>query len=88
MSMTAGLKAMRAVELAQHVVAIELLCAVQAIDLLQPLESSAVLMQVHRTVRARVATLEHDRPPAPDIAAIVRMIDSGELERASGDKVN
>ena len=88
MSMAAGLKAMRAVDLARHVVAIELLCAAQAIDLLQPLASSAVLMQVHGALRAHVPTLEHDRPPAPDIAAIVRMIDTGELERASADKVN
>jgi len=88
MSMTAALKAARAVELARHVVAIELLCAAQAIDLLQPLESSAALMPVHRALRRHVAVLEHDRPPAPDIAAIVRMIDSGELERASANKVN
>jgi histidine ammonia-lyase len=88
MSMTAGLKAMRAAELARHVVAIELLCAAQAIDLLQPLESSPSLMQVHRAIRARVPTLEHDRPPSVDIAIIAGMIASGELERATADKVN
>jgi histidine ammonia-lyase len=88
MSMTAGLKAMRAVDLARTVVAIELLCAAQAIDLLQPLESSPPLMQVHRAIRARVPTLEHDRPPSPDIAAVAGMIASGALERASAAKVN
>jgi len=88
MSMAAGLKAMRAAELARHVAAIELLCAAQAIDLLRPLESSPPLMQVHRAIRARVPTLEHDRPPSVDIAIIADMIASGELERASADKVN
>ena len=46
----------------------------QAIDLLQPLATSAPLMQVHRALRARVPTLEHDRPPSPDIAAIAALI--------------
>jgi len=88
MSMAAGLKAWRAVDLARHVVAIELLCAAQAIDLLQPLESSTPLMQVQRAIRARVPTLEHDRPPSPDIAVIAAMIESGAVERATAGKVN
>jgi histidine ammonia-lyase len=88
MSMAAGLKASRAVELAQHVLAIELLCAAQAIDLLHPLISSEPLINVHRALRQHVPMLEHDRPPSPDIAAIVALIASGELERACARKVN
>jgi histidine ammonia-lyase len=88
MSMAAGLKAYRAIDLAHHVIAIEFLCAAQAIDLLRPLSSSPALIEVHRTLRARVPPLEHDRPPAPDIAAIAELISSGELERASDGKVN
>ena len=48
MSMAAALKAERALQLATHVIAVELLCACQAIDLLAPLVSSAALMHVHR----------------------------------------
>ena len=33
-------------------------------------------MRVHATIRARVPTLEHDRPPSPDIATIAAMIDA------------
>jgi histidine ammonia-lyase len=88
MSMAAGLKASRAIDLAEHVVAVELLCAAQAIDLLRPLESSVPLRSVHRALRERVSTLEHDRPPSPDIAVIVAMIAGGELERACAHKVN
>jgi histidine ammonia-lyase len=88
MSMAAGLKALRAVDLAEHVVAIELLCGAQAIDLLHPLSSSAPLMRAHRALRQRVASLEHDRPPSPDIVAIVESIASGQLERACAVKVN
>jgi histidine ammonia-lyase len=88
MSMAAALKANRAADLARHVVAVELLCAAQAIDLLQPVESSPALMRVHRAIRARVPVLEHDRPPSRDVRTIADMIDSGELERACAYKVN
>jgi histidine ammonia-lyase len=88
MSMSAALKAERALQLLTNVIAVELLCACQAIDLLSPLTSSDALMRVHRAVRARVATLVDDRAPAPDIAAIVAMIRDGALEYASGSLVN
>ena len=88
MSMTAVHKAFRAVELARLIIAVELVCAAQAIDLLHPLESSSALMPVHRAMRSRVPTLEHDRPPSPDFAAIAAMIANGELERACARKVN
>ena len=88
MSMAAGLKAMRAVELATSVVAIELLCAAQAHDLLRPLQSSAPLVAVHERLRRDVPTLEHDRPPSRDIAVITQLITTGELERACAMKVN
>ena len=48
MSMAAGLKAARALELARAVIAVELLCACQALDLLAPLATSAPLARVHR----------------------------------------
>ena len=88
MSMAAGLKAMRALELAQQVVAVELLCACQAIDLLAPLTTSAPLARVHDFIRARVPTLDDDRPPAHDLAIISDLIASGELGRASAANVN
>ena len=87
MSMAAALKATRALELARQVIAVEVLCACQAIDLLAPLVSSAPLMRVHETIRARVPTLERDRPPSYDIAQITAMIEAGDLERACALKV-
>ena len=82
MSMTAALKAERAVSRAREVIAIELLCACQAIDLLAPLTTSAALARVHAVVRARVPTLDADRAPASDIAAIVTLIASRDVENA------
>jgi histidine ammonia-lyase len=88
MSMGAALKAERALQLARRVVAIEILCACQAIDLLAPLASSDPLMRVHARVRADVPTLTDDRPQAADIDAITDLIGSGALEYASGVLVN
>jgi histidine ammonia-lyase len=87
MSMHAALKASRAVELACQVLAIELLCAAQAIDLLAPLRTSPPLARAHAHLRSRVATLEADRPPAPDIAQLVEIIADGSLENACGADV-
>jgi histidine ammonia-lyase len=87
MSMSAALKAERALTRAREVVAIELLCACQAIDLLAPLETSAPLARVHALVRSRVPALSEDRAPSPDIAAIAALIASRELEDACGGLV-
>jgi histidine ammonia-lyase len=87
MSMGAALKAERAIALATRVVAIELLCACQAIDLLAPLTTSPRLGRVHRTIRSVVPTLTDDRSPAPDIERIAAMIADGTLGDACGEDV-
>ena len=87
MSMGAALKALRALELARHVLSVELLCACQAVDLLAPLTTSAALARVHARIRAAVPPLGDDRPPAPDIEAISGLIAAGELEAAAGPVV-
>ena len=79
MSMGAALKAARAAEMAQQVVAIELLCASQGIDLLRPLTSSPALERVHATIRAGVPRLTDDRAPAPDIARLASYISDGSV---------
>jgi histidine ammonia-lyase len=88
MSMHAALKAERALQLATSVIAVEMLCACQAVDLLAPLASSPALMGAHKMVRSRVPALVNDRPPAPDLDAIAAIIRSGELEYATGIVVN
>ena len=84
MSMGAALKAVRALEIARLVVAVEILCACQAIDLLAPIATSAPLARVHRRVRSVVPRLADDRPPSPDITAIAELIADGALEAACG----
>jgi len=88
MSMAAALKAMRALELARRVIAIEMLCACQAIDLLAPLRTSPPLARAHDFIRTQVPLVDADRSTSRDLANITRMIASGELHRACGAKVN
>ena len=87
MSMIAALKAAQIVDLGTQVIAIELLAGCQAIDLLAPLTTSPPLAAVHRAVRDLVPHLVADRPPAPDIAAIVTLIRSGAIARATGSQL-
>jgi histidine ammonia-lyase len=70
-------KARRALTLARSVVAIELLCAAQGIEHHRPLKTGAAVERAHRALRAVVPRLTADRAPAPDIAAIERLIDAG-----------
>jgi histidine ammonia-lyase len=87
MSMGAALKAERAVSLATRVLAIEILCACQALDLLAPLTTSPLLQRAHRHVRSVVPPLTDDRPPAPDIELIAIKIADGSLESSCGGEV-
>jgi histidine ammonia-lyase len=87
MSMTAALKAEQSVARAREVVAVEILCACQAIDLLAPLRTSPPLADVHALVRSRVPVLDDDRPPAPDIVAIAQLIETRAIESACGLRV-
>jgi histidine ammonia-lyase len=87
MSMGAALKAAAALALATRVLAVEILCACQAIDLLAPLTTSAALAQVHARVRAAVPALTSDRPPAPDIEAIAELVANGTLQSSIDTEV-
>lgn len=88
MSMAAALKAERALQLVTYVLAIEVLCACQALDLLAPLRSAEPLMRAHAAVRGLVPTLVDDRSPSPDIDAIASLITSGAFEYATASLVN
>jgi len=76
-------KAQRAASLCRTVVAIELLCAAQGMEFQRPLRSGSGVERVVGLVRERVAALEADRPPAPDIAALEGLILSGAISPSS-----
>ncbi len=83
MGMTGALKARDVSGHLRDVLAIELLCACQALDLRRPLRSSAPLERVHARVRAEVPPMFEDRFVSPDIAAVAALLETGEIERAA-----
>ncbi len=76
----AARKAARVVTNARRVVAMELLCAAQGIDLLRPLKSSPLIEKLHRLIRRKVARMDADRMLHDDITYLESLIESGELE--------
>ncbi|GLE07830.1 hypothetical protein PINS_up018536 [Pythium insidiosum] len=75
----AARKALSVVEHVETVVAIEILAACQALDLLRPLRTTAALEAVHALVRTRVAPLDKDRYIKPDIDAVLELVRSGAI---------
>jgi len=77
MGMTGALKLRQIVENAERIVAIELMCAAQAIEFRRPLRSSPQLEAALGAVRRVVRRLEQDRVLAPDIEAMAAAVRSG-----------
>ena len=67
-------KLLRVVNNLEHILAIELLCAAQALDYQRPLRSSDAVEGLHQRVRAVVEHTTEDRIFANDIAACVELI--------------
>ncbi len=79
MGATSALHLREAVERATSVLAIEALCAARGLDLRLPLQPGPRLVAAHRVIRERVAPLDRDRSPAPDILALSTLIADGTL---------
>ncbi len=77
MGMTGAIKLRQIVEHVERIVAIELMCAAQALEFRRPLRSSPPLERVHNTVRLVVPRLEQDRVLATDIDALAAAVRSG-----------
>ncbi len=74
MGMTSARKLREVVSNTAHVLAIEWLCAAQAIDLRAPLVPGPLLQKVHGILRQDVPTLNDDRWLAPDLGAARRAL--------------
>jgi histidine ammonia-lyase len=83
MGWTAGLKLRRVLDNVRRTLAIEALCAAQAIDLRAPLRPGAPVAAVKGRLREEVPALDADRYLAPDLAAVERLVASGELVAAA-----
>jgi len=80
MGMTGAIKLRQIVEHSERILAIELMCAAQALEFRRPLKSSAQIERAHEAVRSVVTRLEQDRVLAPDINALAQAISSGAID--------
>lgn len=84
MGMGAVLKLRDIVSHTNTILAIELLCGAQGIDLLRPLRSSPALEALHAALRERIEFWEVDREMAGDIALAAAFVD-GEIDSFLSD---
>lgn len=78
----AALKAYRATRKLGYVIAIELMCAVQALDLLAPLAPSPAAEALRARIRETVPTVDEDRVFHTDIEHIAELVRNGDVLRA------
>ncbi|CAF3775334.1 unnamed protein product [Adineta steineri] len=72
-------KALKVIDNVEIIMAIELLMACQAIDLLAPLKSTPPLQAIHDLVREKINSWEKDRFMAHDIKEATDIIKSGDI---------
>lgn len=75
----AARKALKVVSHVEYVVAIELLCACAAIDMLRPLKTTPALEAVWTLVRSIVKPYDKDRFMAPDIEQAAQLVREGRV---------
>ena len=77
----------RVLENAERVIAIELMCAAQALDLRKPLSPAPATNAARARVRQTVAFLERDRVLSGDIEQLAALVRSGDVARAAADAI-
>jgi histidine ammonia-lyase len=81
MGMSGAHRLNRMLDNLRNILAIELLCACQGIDLLAPLQTGTLAKIAQDAVRAVSAKVTADRPLAPDIAAVANLIATGVIAK-------
>jgi histidine ammonia-lyase len=87
MGVHAADKLRRIVDNTRNVLAIELLCAAQGVDLRMPHQPGPALRALHDLVRRYVPHLETDRPLYRDIHRVRGLIDDGSLLEAVASQI-
>ena len=80
MGMTSALKLRSIVDLAENLLAIELLAAAEGLEHRRPLKSGVDVERAFATVRKFSPPLTHDRPLANDIARVAEAIRNGDFD--------
>ena len=79
MGMSGARRLERMLDNLRHILAIELLCACQGIDLLAPLQTGTLAKKAYDAVRALSPKVTADRPLAADISAVHDLIATGAI---------
>jgi histidine ammonia-lyase len=80
MGMTGALKLRQIVAEVERVVAIELLCAAQALEFRRPLKTSPEMERAYGVVRSVVPRLEEDRVLSGEIEALASALRAGAFD--------
>ena len=81
MGMAGARRLERMLQNLRHILAIELLCACQGIDLLAPLQTGTLARKAYDTVRAVSSKVLADRPLAPDVNAVAQLVANATIAR-------
>ena len=87
MGWSAGLKLRKVMENLGRILAIEALCAAQALELRTPLRSAPATGAVVKRIRREVPFMEKDRFLVPDLRRAEELVRSGELARSAGEEI-
>ena len=87
MGTIAARKAREIVRNTENVVAIELLCAAQALDVFTNMKPGEGTQAAYEVIRGKVSRLDEDRVLSTDIEAVKRLLQSGEILAAVEAKV-
>jgi histidine ammonia-lyase len=81
MGMSGARRLERMLQNLRYILAIELLCACQGIDLLAPLQTGVLAKKAYDAIRAASPKVTNDRPLAPDINAVTELITGAAIAR-------
>jgi histidine ammonia-lyase len=79
MGWLAAIKTARIVDCVAAILALEFLCAAQALDFLRPLRPGRGVLAAHEILRRRVAHLEEDRVLRLDLDRVLPLLENGSL---------
>ncbi len=82
MASVAARKALAVIQNTAHVLAVELICACQALDLQAPLKPSAAIGAVHAAIRGAVPFVDEDRGLHGEITTLAAWLLEGGLDQA------
>jgi histidine ammonia-lyase len=82
MGMVAANQTTRVLDNVRRMVAIELVCAAEALQMRGPTRAGVGTRAVFAAIREKVPPLVEDRPLGQDVEAVCRLIEDGELETA------